>query len=143
MNKSELYIVLAASAGLAFFAYSKMNHRMADHHTPAPGDPLVTVNLPLTLSSQASAGKTKFEANCAACHGLNASGNDGAGPPLVHKIYEPSHHADESFQIAASRGVRSHHWRFGNMPPVADVTRDDVAMIIAYIRELQRENGIY
>jgi len=39
-------------------------------------------------------------------------------------------------------GVRGHHWPFGDMPPVEGVTRGDVTMIIAYIRELQRANGI-
>ena len=57
-------------------------------------------------------------------------------------IYEPSHHGDEAFQRAAAVGVRGHHWPFGDMPPVEGVTRGDVTMIIAYIRELQRANGI-
>ena len=29
------------------------------------------------------------------------------------------------------------------MPPVEGLTRADVTMIVAYIRELQQENGIY
>ncbi|MFT6451992.1 MAG: hypothetical protein ACJA06_001479 [Halocynthiibacter sp.] len=61
---------------------------------------------------------------------------------MVHKIYEPNHHGDEAFQRAAAAGVRSHHWGFGNMPPVEGLTRGDVTMIVAYIRELQRSNGI-
>ena len=48
------------------------------------------------------------------------------GPPLVHKIYEPSHHADFAFQRAAAQGVRAHHWKFGNMPKIESVTPDDV-----------------
>ena len=88
------------------------------------------------------AGSCGFEAKCAACHGVNAAGQDGVAPPLVHKVYEPSHHGDESFQRAASLGVRAHHWPFGNMPAVEGLTRGDVKMIIAYIRELQRANGI-
>jgi hypothetical protein len=39
-------------------------------------------------------------------------------------------------------GVQAHHWSFGNMPAVEGLTRGDVKMIIKYIRELQRENGI-
>ncbi|MBV1864502.1 MAG: cytochrome c, partial [Rhodobacteraceae bacterium] len=74
--------------------------------------------------------------------GDNAGGRDGLAPPLVHKIYEPSHHGDMSFLLAAQNGVRAHHWPFGNMPPVAGVTRGDVVGIVSYIRELQRENGI-
>ena len=95
-----------------------------------------------TLSQNAQSGKRGFEAKCAACHGVNAAGQDGVAPPLVHKVYEPSHHGDESIQRAASLGVRAHHWPFGNMPAVEGLTRGDIKMIIAYIRELQRANGI-
>jgi len=40
----------------------------------------------------------------------------------------------------APAGVR--HWRFGDMPPVEGLSRRDVAAIVAYVRELQRANGI-
>ena len=98
--------------------------------------------MPSTLSDSAQIGKRAFEAKCVACHGVNAAGQVGVAPPLVHKIYEPSHHGDESFQRAVSLGVRAHHWRFGNMPAVEGLTRGDVAMVATYIRELQRANGI-
>ena len=106
------------------------------------GGALVQVKLPSSLSATAQTGKKAFEVKCAACHGDNAGGRDGLAPPLVHKIYEPSHHGDMSFLLAAQNGVRAHHWRFGDMPPVAGVTRGDVVGIVTYIRELQRENGI-
>ena len=108
----------------------------------AAGDAIVAVTVPDALSSNAQIGLSAFTAKCAACHGENAGGKEGLAPPLVHEIYEPSHHGDESFQRAASVGVRQHHWPFGNMPPVDDITRGEVAMIIAYVRELQRANGI-
>ena len=103
---------------------------------------LANVLLPETLSQNAQIGQLGFEAKCAACHGVNAASQDGVAPPLVHIIYEPSHHGDEAFQRAAAMGVRGHHWPFGDMPAVEGVTRGDVTMIIAYIRELQRANGI-
>ncbi|HSF91006.1 MAG TPA: cytochrome c [Paracoccaceae bacterium] len=109
---------------------------------PAKGDPIVEVTLPDTLSSEAQIGKRAFEAVCAACHGLNAAGAEGAGPPLVHMIYEPNHHGDMAFLSAVQRGVQSHHWRFGNMPPQTGLTGGDVKAITAYVRELQRANGI-
>ena len=68
--------------------------------------------------------------------------NFGVAPPLVHVIYEPSHHGDRAFLLAAQNGVRGHHWPFGNMPPVEGITQADVMDIVAYIRRLQRENGI-
>ena len=106
------------------------------------GDALVAIDLPASLTETAQMGQRAFEAKCTACHGENAVGRDGMGPPLVHIIYEPSHHGDESFQLAVAQGVRAHHWRFGNMPAVEGLTRADVSAIIAYIRELQRANGI-
>jgi len=86
-------------------------------------------------------GEATFNANCAACHGKQAAGTDH-GPPLVHKIYEPHHHGDPAFQLAAANGVRAHHWEFGNMPKVEGVTPQDVDQIVKYVRWLQRQAGI-
>ncbi|WP_167647382.1 c-type cytochrome [Mameliella alba] len=108
----------------------------------AEGAPLVKVSVPETLSANARLGKSIFDAACATCHGANAAGQNGVAPPLVHKIYEPNHHSDMAFVIAAQNGVRSHHWSFGNMPKVGGVTQGDVKMVVAYVRELQRANGI-
>lgn len=107
----------------------------------APEGVPVAVTVP-DLSAEAVAGRLKFEANCMRCHGKNAAGTD-KGPPLIHKIYEPSHHSDMSFYRAAKNGVRAHHWLFGDMPPVAGAKEQDVTEIIRYVRELQRANGIF
>ncbi len=106
------------------------------------GGPIVEVIIPAEFSTSAQIGKRVFDAACAACHGANAAGQSGVAPPLVHKIYEPSHHGDASFLLAAKNGVRAHHWQFGNMPPVEGLTDADVKMVVAYVRELQRANGI-
>jgi len=108
----------------------------------AQGDPIVTVALPAELSANAQIGKRAFDAKCAACHGANAAGQNGVAPPLVHKIYEPGHHSDMAFIFAVQNGVKSHHWRFGNMPPIEGLTNADVKYIARYVRELQKENGI-
>jgi len=45
--------------------------------------------------------------------------------------------------LAARNGVRAHHWPFGNMPPVEQrLTDGELGAIVAYVRELQRANGI-
>lgn len=108
----------------------------------AGGAPMVSIDLPETLSAAAQSGKRLFDENCISCHGPNAVGHEELGPPLVHIIYEPGHHGDEAFQRAVALGVRRHHWPFDNMAPVEGLSRGDVALIIAYIRELQRANGI-
>lgn len=106
---------------------------------PESGIP-VDVTVP-QFSAQAKTGETAFVENCAACHGQNAGGSD-KGPPLVHNIYNPGHHADAAFFLAAKKGVRRHHWPFGNMPPQPKVKDKQIADIIRYVRELQAANGI-
>lgn len=87
-------------------------------------------------------GEELYNRNCALCHGSKGVGS-AIGPPLVHKIYEPNHHGDASFHMAVTRGVRAHHWSFGNMAPIEGIDRVEVDEIIKYIRALQREAGIY
>ena len=87
------------------------------------------------------AGEAVYEANCAVCHGRQGSGTT-TGPPLAHKIYEPSHHGDASFRLAAMNGVAAHHWRFGNMPPQPQVSDTQLTQVIGYVRWVQRQVGI-
>jgi mono/diheme cytochrome c family protein len=89
----------------------------------------------------ADGGAALFESRCAECHGREATGTD-RGPPLVHRTYEPGHHGDEAFYRAVREGVRGHHWPFGDMPPVAGVPDEEIARIVAYVRALQKANGI-
>ena len=136
--------VLVIFGGLAYLMWPTVdlsNEKVVVDKKVAEGA-LANVLLPDTLSQNAQIGKLGFEVKCVSCHGTNAAGQAGVAPPLVHIIYEPNHHGDESFQRAAALGVRAHHWSFGNMPAVEGLTRTDVKMIVAYIRELQRANGI-
>lgn len=140
MKRSTLGVLALVLVGTAFWYFNNKSEQSAGL-VPA-GDPIVEINLPASLAQVALRGKSSFEANCAACHGQNAVGQVGVAPPLVHLIYEPSHHGDESFQRAVALGVRAHHWPFGNMPPIEGLDREAVADITTYVRELQRANGI-
>lgn len=93
------------------------------------------------LMPNPSVGKPLYEKNCASCHGSDLKGTDKA-PPFLHRFYEPSHHGDAAFQMAARNGVRAHHWNFGDMPPVPGLSPDEVAHITAYVRMKQRKAGI-
>lgn len=135
-------IAALAAAGGAYFYFNASPASDGAGSVPGEGDPIVAVVLPDTLTPQAQVGQRAFDAVCAACHGENATGKMGFGPPLVHKIYEPSHHGDMSFHLAVQQGVRPHHWQFGPMPPQSGLTRADVDGIVTYVRELQRANGI-
>ena len=107
---------------------------------PSPESEAVAVALP-PLNAEEQVGQAAFAAHCAQCHGINGGGSS-AGPPLIHRIYEPSHHADLSFYNAIRNGVRAHHWRFGDMPARPDVTPEAAARILAFVRHVQRANGI-
>jgi mono/diheme cytochrome c family protein len=100
----------------------------------------IAVKIP-QLSDQAMAGKEAFDDTCASCHGTGGSGTT-KGPPLIHDIYNPGHHSDMAFVLAAKNGVRRHHWSYGNMPPQPHVSEQEIEKIITYIREIQRANGI-
>lgn len=96
---------------------------------------------PINVPAEFQLGEVKFNTLCARCHGPQGSGTT-QGPPLVHKIYEPSHHGDAAFHRAALNGVRAHHWQFGDMPKIDGVTSSDVDQIVKYVRWLQRQAGI-
>lgn len=136
-------ILIGACAVAAIAAYFVLKPAAEDPQKEASltDGALVAIQVP-SIEGNAAIGQRLFGGACQSCHGVNAVGIEGSGPPLVHKIYEPNHHADEAFQRAVANGVKSHHWPFGNMAPVDGLTRGDVAMIITYVRELQRANGI-
>ncbi len=150
MNKLTMVVGTVVLTGIAVFVWSQFQSSDNDNVSTGPstvspevGGPIVRVAIPSQFSSLAQLGEVAFISKCAECHGENATGLEGSAPPLVHKIYEPSHHGDTSFYLAVQNGVRAHHWPFGNMPPVEGLTRGDVKGIVAYVRELQRENGIH
>ena len=87
-------------------------------------------------------GEELFRANCSSCHGVDANGTN-QGPPLVDRTYHPNHHPDFSIRNAINKGVKQHHWFFGDMPPVAGVSEDDAEKIICHIRDTQRANGLF
>jgi hypothetical protein len=56
-------------------------------------------------------------------------------------VYEPNHHGDAAFVLAARNGVRQHHWPYGDMPPIPGLADDDLASIVAFVRDQQRIHG--
>lgn len=130
-----LCAVVAALAVLAAAGCGSEGGPQAGAQPPGDGDAYA-------LSDTGREGEELFNANCSACHGVNAGGTD-QGPTLIDRIYHPNHHSDFSFANAMSRGVGQHHWRFGDMPPVPGVSPDDAAKIICYVRQVQRANGIF
>lgn len=98
-----------------------------------------------SLAAQASAdlvaaGGPLYQASCAQCHGADLRGT-ALGPSHLSVVYEPNHHGDAAFVLAARNGVRQHHWPYGDMPPIPGLTDDDLASIVAFVRDQQRIHG--
>jgi mono/diheme cytochrome c family protein len=107
-----------------------------------PGTSLYQDAPAAAVTADIDQGRELYAKNCSNCHGLMMNGSL-QGPPLNHKIYEPSHHGDQAFYRAVSEGTRAHHWNFGDMPAQPQVTAAEVAHIIAYVRDRQRKSGIH
>ena len=138
MKKRQRMVLLAVAAWIVFGVVTAL----AILSWTAEEDTGVTVQVtPAALSDEGRAGEALFEANCMECHGPSAAGTN-LGPPLIHDIYNPGHHSDEAFYLAAANGVRAHHWPYGDMPAQSQVSRVEVGLIMRYVRELQEANGI-
>ncbi|MDH3307391.1 MAG: cytochrome c [Acidimicrobiia bacterium] len=87
-----------------------------------------------------ASGETLYGAWCAECHGADLRGTD-QGPSHLSVVYEPNHHGDVAFQMAVQFGTPAHHWPFGDMAPIPDLTVEEIEAITAYVREVQRREG--
>jgi mono/diheme cytochrome c family protein len=97
-------------------------------------------NIPVQESALVAEGEVLYQASCASCHGSDLRGTE-LGPSHLSVVYQPGHHSDITFTLAARNGVRSHHWPFGNMAPVEGLSDADLELIVAFVRETQRVNG--
>jgi mono/diheme cytochrome c family protein len=97
---------------------------------------------PPSVPAQFNIGGLLYGKFCSSCHGVDLNGTE-QGPPFLHRVYHPGHHADGSFFLAAKRGVRAHHWKFGNMPPVEGIDENMVGAIVEYIRHVQKSAGLF
>lgn len=125
-----LVVVALLAVGVAFLVWNA-------RQDVAEPRPIVVPD----LSAVARQGQAAYDRHCAECHGPHGAGS-ADGPPLVHPVYRPAHHADIAFALAVQRGVRAHHWRFGDMPAQPDLRADALAAITRYVRELQVANDI-
>lgn len=96
------------------------------------------IEIPFSLGQ----GQLLYERYCSSCHGVQLDGSE-EGPPLIHPFYKPSHHGDKSFYRAGLQGVRQHHWDFGDMPPIEDMTYKRMEKVVAYVRYYQQQKKLY
>ena len=97
-------------------------------------------NIPVQDALLVAEGDVLYQANCASCHGADLRGT-ALGPSHLSVVYQPGHHGDAAFALAAINGVRAHHWGFGDMAPIPGLSQEDLDRIIAHVRETQRIEG--
>ncbi len=100
-------------------------------------DDVATSTSPLAADAD---GAVVYQARCASCHGDDLKGND-KGPSQLSIVYEPNHHGDDSYRSAIRNGASQHHWGFGDMPAIQDITDSQIEAVIAYIRSEQERLG--
>lgn len=87
-------------------------------------------------------GRLAFATECAGCHGRMAEGT-GRGPALIDPVWGPSRFGDDAFRRAVREGVPSRLWRFGDMPAFPDLPEREVDRILAFVRQVQRTQGVW
>lgn len=96
--------------------------------------------IPIQDPDLVAVGEPLYQEHCASCHGADLRGTD-RGPSHLSVVYEPGHHGDAAFFLAARTGVVQHHWDFGDMPPVEGLSDPELEAIVAFVREQQRVHG--
>lgn len=141
-------VVAALAVAVLFLATACPSDEATPDPTSTPtaaptteATPTPTPDAPTAPRFSGTDGRELYGQACAACHGQALEGTN-AGPTFLNRIYAPGHHADISFIFAVERGVRAHHWNFGNMPPVEGLEHEQALAIIAFIREQQAAAGI-
>lgn len=84
-------------------------------------------------------GRAAFATECAGCHGRTAEGT-GRGPALAVDSLGPARFGDDAIRRAVREGVAG--VGDGPMPAQPELTDRQLDDIVAFLRELQRINGI-
>lgn len=134
MKQNATWIGIAVLVAIMVVAVVAFGNRSVD-----PG-PDAGTGIPIQDPELVAAGEVVYQASCAVCHGSDLRGTD-QGPSHLSVVYEPNHHGDIAFILAAKNGVRQHHWPFGDMAPVPGLSDEELEAVVAYVRENQRIRG--
>lgn len=94
------------------------------------------------LSASAQHGREVINVRCVECHGVDGTGGSRKGPPFLHPMYRDEIFPDFVFKRSLLEGKREKNWRFGPMPAMPDLSDEDIAGIIAFVREVQTATGV-
>jgi mono/diheme cytochrome c family protein len=97
--------------------------RIVQSNTPAPSGQSTAQNSAIK-DPKVAAGAKLFSLNCAHCHGIDATGDEG---PDLHKVTK----TDERIKSTILKGVKGEMPAFGKK-----LTEDDAATLVVFIRSL-------
>jgi len=101
-----------------------------------------TIVPPDGFVSDVTKGEKLYALYCEKCHGLQGKGTEVA-PALVHPDYAPRHHPNLSFFLAVRKGKKAVKSEYGGMPAMPQVSAEEAAHIVAYIRKKQFRANIF
>lgn len=93
-----------------------------------------------SVPAEQERGRVLYSTACGSCHGTHGEGSE-QGPPMLHPL-QARMHGDFAFERAMREGVRPHHYQLGTMPPIGDLSPEDVGDIIGYVRWMQEVAGL-
>ncbi len=88
-------------------------------------------------TGDAAAGKDTFRQNCATCHGVDGTGN---GPMTKALHLKPADLTSKRVQALSDADIEKTitHGK-GDMKPIKDLTKVDIANLIAYVRSIAKK----
>jgi nitrite reductase (NO-forming) len=92
----------------------------------------------LSLEEQVAAGRTLYAGTCSVCHQDNGAGLPGVFPPLAKSDYLKAHSQEDILKIVLNGltgpvKVNGHDYS-SVMPPMSQLTDDEVANILTYVQ---------
>ena len=105
--------------------------------TAGPDEEVTQRQSTLRFSQIAISGQHLFRANCADCHGEDASGTD-RGPDLRPAVKNGGRsNRKQMFHSAITNGMSQQNWAMGDMPAFPRLSFNQIEQIERYVRELK------
>ena len=138
MAEIRTAIVMAASlsapVGIVATAPMVMDQPLA---TGEPSDEIVQRQETMRFSQIAISGQRIFRAECADCHGEDASGTH-RGPDLLSSADSPGRRNEKRmFHHAVANGLPQQNWAMGDMPAFPRLSFNQIERLERYVRELK------
>ena len=100
------------------------------------GDPQAVASPDVVLGEQ------RYAQRCAMCHGADLRGSR-IGPSHLSSVFGPEQTTDAMFADAIRNGGRSGRFpQYDAMPAVPGLSNHEITSIIAYVRSVQRAQGL-